>query len=44
MMQQIFAIPQRLIEASAADVQHLGEDGYTPQSIGPAIETALMTY
>jgi hypothetical protein len=42
MMRQIATLPQRAIDASAADVQHLGEDGYTPQSIGPAVETALM--
>src|SRR6266700_6592857 len=29
------------MDASAEDVKHLGEDGYTPQSIGPAVETAL---
>lgn len=34
-------IPQRAFEASAADVQHLGDHSYTPQSIGPAVETAL---
>ena len=42
LMKQIATLPQRAIEASAADVQHLGEDGYTPQAIGPAVETALM--
>jgi hypothetical protein len=42
LMKQITTLPQRAIEASAADVQHLGEPGYTPQSIGPAVETALM--
>jgi A nuclease of the HNH/ENDO VII superfamily with conserved WHH len=36
------ALPQRAIDASATDVQHFGEDGYTPQAIGPAVETALM--
>jgi hypothetical protein len=34
-------LPQRAIDASAEDVRHLGEDGYTPQSIGPAVETAM---
>jgi hypothetical protein len=42
LMKQLATLPQRAIEASAADVQHLGEPGYTPQSIGPAVETALM--
>jgi hypothetical protein len=34
-------LPQRAIDASTADMRHLGEDGYAPQSIGPAVETAL---
>src|SRR5262249_46134836 len=38
----LVTIPQRAIDASAADVQHLGDHSYTPQSIGPAVETALM--
>jgi hypothetical protein len=42
LMKQIATLPQRAIEASAADVQHLGEDGYTPQAIGPALETAML--
>jgi hypothetical protein len=42
MMTQLATLPQRAIDASATDVQHLGEDGYTPQSIGPAVETAMM--
>jgi hypothetical protein len=42
MMRQIATLPQQAIDASAADVQHLGEEGYTPQSIGPAVDTALM--
>ena len=42
MMTQLATLPQRALEASAVDVQHLGEDGYTPQSVGPALETALM--
>ena len=42
MMTQLATLPQRALEASAADVEHLGENGYTPQSIGPAVETALM--
>jgi hypothetical protein len=35
-------LPQRAIDASKEDVEHLGKDGYTPRSIGPAVETALM--
>ena len=42
MVTQLATLPQRALEASAADVGHLGENGYTPQSIGPAVETALM--
>jgi hypothetical protein len=42
LMKQLATLPQRAIEASAADVQHLGEHGYTPQSIGPALETVLL--
>jgi hypothetical protein len=38
MMHQIATLPQRALEASAVDVQHLGEGGYTPQSIGSAAE------
>jgi hypothetical protein len=34
MMHQVVTIPQRAIEASAADLQHLGDHSYTPQSIG----------
>jgi hypothetical protein len=33
-------LPQRAIEASAQDVQHLGEADYQPQAIGPALEAA----
>ena len=39
----LLTLPQRAIDASAKDVQHFGEDGYTPQAIGPAVETALTT-
>jgi hypothetical protein len=35
------SIPQRAIEGSAQDMQHLGEEGYDKQSVGPAVETAL---
>lgn len=35
------SLPKRAIDASAQDVQHLGESGYTPTAIGPAVETAL---
>ncbi len=42
LMKQIATLPKRLIDASAADVEHLGDHSYTPQSIGPAVETALM--
>jgi hypothetical protein len=41
-MKQVATWPQRAIDASAADVQHLGDHSYTPQSIGPAVEAALM--
>jgi len=41
MMTQLLTLPQRALEASAADVGHLGEDGYAPQSIGPAVDTAM---
>jgi hypothetical protein len=34
-------LPQRALESSAQDVQHLGEAGYEPKSIGPSVETAL---
>ena len=39
----LLTLPRRAIDASATDVQHFGEDGYTPQAIGPAVETALTT-
>lgn len=35
------SLPRRAIEASAGDVQHLGDHSYAPQSIGPAMETAM---
>jgi hypothetical protein len=34
-------LPQRALESSAEDVEHLGEPNYEPQSIGPAVETAM---
>jgi hypothetical protein len=37
----LFSLPQRAIDASFQDVGHLGEEGYEPQSIGPAMETAM---
>jgi hypothetical protein len=43
LMKQFLTLPQRAIDASAQDVQHLGEPGYTPQAIGPAVETAMTT-
>jgi hypothetical protein len=41
LMKQFATLPQRAIDASAQDVQHLGEQGYMPRSIGPAFETAM---
>lgn len=38
---QAASLPKRAIDASAQDVQHLGEAGYEPQSVGPAVETAM---
>ena len=38
----IATLPQRAIDASAQDVQHLGEEGYEPQSIGPSLEAAML--
>lgn len=37
----LFNLPKRALEASAQDVQHLGESGYEPQSVGPAVDTAM---
>lgn len=42
LMNQFATLPQRAIDASAQDMQHLGEEGYTQQAIGPALETAMM--
>jgi hypothetical protein len=42
MMTELATLPRRAFEASATDVGHLGENGYTPRSTGPAVETALM--
>jgi hypothetical protein len=39
--QNLWSLPERALTASAQDVQHLGEQGYEPQSVGPATETAL---
>lgn len=43
MISGVATLPQRAIEASQEDVQHLGEENYEPQSTGPAVETALAT-
>jgi hypothetical protein len=40
MLGDALTLPQRAIDASAQDVQHLGEPDYQRQSIGPALETA----
>jgi len=37
----LVTLPQRAIDASARDVQHLGDTSYAPESIGPAVETAM---
>jgi hypothetical protein len=34
-------LPKRAIDASAQDVQHLGDPNYVRQSIGPALETGM---
>jgi hypothetical protein len=39
----VATIPQRALQGSAEDVQHLGEAGYQPQAVGPATEGAMMT-
>ena len=41
-MTGVATLPQRAIDASAADVQHLGEPDYQMQSIGPAVEAAML--
>jgi hypothetical protein len=41
MLAQALTLPQRAIDASAQDVQHLGEPDYQRQSIAPAVETAM---
>jgi hypothetical protein len=42
-LESITSLPKRAIEASAEDVQHIGEPGRTElKSTGPAVETALM--
>lgn len=38
----LISLPQRAIDASAQDMQHFGEPGYTPQAIGPALEMAMV--
>jgi hypothetical protein len=40
-MNSLATLPKRAIDASAQDVQHLGEPDYQRQSIAPAVETAL---
>lgn len=40
-MQGLVTLPKRAIDAAAQDAQHFGEEGYEPQSIGPAMDTAL---
>jgi hypothetical protein len=42
MLSNLATLPKRAIDASVADAQHFGDDGYTPQAIGPAVETALL--
>lgn len=42
MIEGLVTLPQRALQASANDVQHLGDHSYTPQSIAPAVETAMM--
>lgn len=37
---EFLTLPQRAIDSSIADVQHLGEPDYQRQSIGPALEAA----
>lgn len=34
-------LPRQMLEGSAQDVQHLGEQGYNPQSVAPATEAAM---
>lgn len=38
----LVGLPKRAIDASAQDVQHLGEEGYSPKSVGPATDAALL--
>jgi hypothetical protein len=38
----IVTLPQRAIDASAQDVQHLGEEGYKRQAVGPAADATMM--
>lgn len=40
-MEGLVKLPKRAIDAAAQDSQHFGEEGYEPQSIGPAMDTAL---
>src|SRR6185437_14405385 len=42
LLEGLTSLPQRAIESSQQDVQHLGQSGYEPQSIGPAVETAML--
>lgn len=40
MIASLLTLPRRAIDASSGDMQHLGDHNYTPQAIGPAVETA----
>jgi hypothetical protein len=40
-LMSLATLPQRAIDASSQDVQHLGDHSYTPQAIGPAVETGM---
>lgn len=40
MIASLLTLPRRAIDASSADMQHLGDHNYPPQAIGPAVETA----
>jgi hypothetical protein len=43
MIESLMSLPKRAIDASAGDMQNLGDHSQAPQSIGPALETALLT-
>jgi hypothetical protein len=38
----IAQIPQKALQGSAEDVQHLGEAGYQPQAVGPAVDASML--